>query len=204
MKNFSKAGLLIITLVIPALIFIFLKFFARNHYDLPYFNAEYDSAGTVVKQNGDTVFHAVSDQIFVGKQVGFAGKLTIIHYLPENCGDSCKLAISQLQRIAALHSEIPELNVMTLAGDLDKQSTALRGANGKDWSMLRYPGSEITTFLEDELGVNASELLNYQDLIVLVDSKRYVRGYYRGADPEEIDRLMAEIKILAYEGKPNQ
>ncbi|KQS25547.1 hypothetical protein [Dyadobacter sp. Leaf189] len=200
MKNFPKAGLLIVTLVIPALIFIFLKFFARNHYDLPYFNPERNKADAVIVQNGDTLFHKVSDRIFTQKQVKFSGKLTVLHYLPETCGDTCKLVVSQLQRISALHSEILELNVLTLSQGIANRNGEVPGANGKEWKLFTYPESEITSFFENELGIQKGQLENAQDLIILVDANGFVRGYYKGVDPEEIERLMAEIKILAYEG----
>ena len=200
MKNFPKAGLLIVTLVIPALIFIFLKFFARNHYDLPYFNPERNNVGAIIVQNGDTLFHKVSDRIFTKEAAEFRGKLTVIHYLPEACGETCKLVISQLQRISALHAEIPELNVLTLAQDAAKQNAEVPGVNGKEWKLFTYPESETTSFFEKELGIQKDQLESAQDLIILADANGFVRGYYKGVDPEEIERLMAEIKILAYEG----
>jgi len=30
----------------------------------------------------------------------------------------------------------------------------------------------------------------------LIDKKRQIRGFYDGTDPEEIDRLLEDIKIL--------
>ncbi len=48
MINFRKAGLLIVTLVIPALVFTFLKFFATNHYDLQHYFPITDTSGKIV------------------------------------------------------------------------------------------------------------------------------------------------------------
>jgi protein SCO1 len=107
MKNFPKAGLLIVTLVIPALIFALLKLFGTNHYDLPYFVAERDGDGSVVVQNGDTLFHRVNAGCGLFDGVNLDGRLTVVSRMPTRCGEACDRAADELERIAALKSAIP-------------------------------------------------------------------------------------------------
>ena len=69
-QKIIKAGILIAALVVPALIFLYLKGFGENHYELPYLIPRIDSAtGNVMMRKNpnpkwnqpkmDTVFHTV-------------------------------------------------------------------------------------------------------------------------------------------------
>jgi protein SCO1/2 len=40
------------------------------------------------------------------------------------------------------------------------------------------------------------ETIPYNEQFVLLDKKGYIRGFYDGTNPEEVDRLSAEVKIL--------
>lgn len=195
MKKFPKAGLLIITLVIPALIFALLKLLGTNHYDLPYFVAEKDDKGSIIVQNGDTLFHQVSADCGVFGGVNLDGRLTVVSRMPSNCGEPCERATDELERIAALKAAIPELQVLSIATD-----TVRRG----EWQSVKADSVTIASCFSKELTDSAkwSDASNGRaGQIVLIDRDRHVRGFYKAGDGEETDRLMAEIKILDYEKK---
>jgi protein SCO1/2 len=206
MNKFFKAGLLIVTLVIPALIFTFLRFFATNHYDLPYYHAEKDSAGNVRVINGDTVFYKVADSL--GRKLlppgGIQGKVIVLSYLPQICSDSCKEEFIQLDRIYGLRQSIPYLNLATFTREWPKDSMEFcRGIGKSGWQVNLLPSreEEIQFFdrFQFETKVPKAKTNSRELKLVLIDDNGYIRGYYIGADSEEIDRLMAEIKILDYE-----
>ncbi|GGN09795.1 hypothetical protein GCM10010967_52100 [Dyadobacter beijingensis] len=198
MKKFPKAGLLIITLVIPALIFALLKLFGTNHYDLPYFVAEKDGSGSAVVQNGDTLFHQVSNDCGLFAAVKLDGHLTVVSRIPANCGEPCERGADELERLAALKASIPELQIVAVS------TGSVR--NGS-WQSVKADSIAIASCFEKELTDNekGSEALNGPaGQIVLIDRERHVRGFYKAGDAEETDRLMAEIKILDYEKKNEQ
>jgi len=195
MKKFPKAGLLIITLVIPALIFTLLKLFGTNHYDLPYFVAEKDGNGSIIMQNGDTLFHQVSADCGVFGGVNLDGRLTVVSRMPSNCGEPCERAIDELERIAALKAAIPELQVLLVATDAVRQG---------DWQSVKADSVVVADCFEKELTdiAKGSNIVNGRaGQIVLIDRNKHVRGFYKAGDGEETGRLMAEIKILDYEKK---
>ena len=195
MKKFPKAGLLIVTLVIPALIFALLKLFGTNHYDLPYFVAERDGSGSIIVQNGDTIFHQVSADCGVFGGINLDGRLTVVHRMPSKCGEPCDRAIDEMGRIAALKASIPELQVLSIAVD-----TVRTG----DWRAVKADSATIASCFSRDLTDTAkgSDALNGPaGQIVLIDRYKHVRGFYKAGDGEETDRLMAELKILDYEKK---
>lgn len=195
MKKFPKAGLLIVTLVIPALIFALLKLFGTNHYDLPYFVAEKDSSGLVIVENGDTLFHEVGPDCGVFEGLKLDGRLTVVSRMPVGCGEPCERATDELERIVALKSAIPGLQILTVASD-----TIRRG----DWQSVKTDSMTIATCFSREMtdAEKGSDAINGRaGQIVLIDGNRHVRGFYKAGDGEETDRLMAELKILDYEKK---
>lgn len=195
MKKFPKAGLLIVTLVIPALIFALLKLFGTNHYDLPYFVPAKDANGSAIVQNGDTLFRQVSPDCGVFGGMNLEGHFTIVTRMPANCGEPCEKAADELSRIAGLKTSIPALQMLTVSTD-----SVRRG----EWQSVKADSATIASCFSEALSdaAKGSDAANGPaGQIVLIDGNRHVRGFYKAGDAEETDRLMAEIKILDYEKK---
>jgi len=196
MKNFSKAGLLIITLVTPALIFVFLTYFGTNHYVLPYYNPTINRTGQVEIENGDTLFRKISEIKLKAAKTNVIGKLTVVNYLPETCKDSCLLMLAQLERINNLTSDIPDLVILSLTKTVKKKSDYSDELGKGGWKVLSANKDESMNVLHNQLGLQTN---SFENRLVLIDKQGFTRGFYNGADSEDADRLMAEIKILQYE-----
>jgi protein SCO1/2 len=210
MNKFRKAGLLITTLVIPALIFTFLKFFASNHYNLPYYHALHDDQGNVLMTGGDTVFYKA--EIKGVKPVGggvlssdvLLGKVTVVSVFPPVYDNATALQYAQLGRVFALRQTIPYLQLITAAESWPIAEEGLPEAmGGADWKVLTFSDStgraEFYQSVKLETAVPGVKNDRIVHRLVLIDQRGYIRGYFNGADVEEIERLMAEIKILDYE-----
>lgn len=214
MINFRKAGLLILTLVIPALVFVFLKLFATNHYDLPYYHPQFTATGDITLNNGDTVFYKVPE-ITLKKTDGNSfvaklgdGKMTVVNFLPQACDDSCKIVLGQVDRISALTESIPNLQLLTLAENWNGKNASYPVLmDSKNWLVLTGSTEEVAEVckrvLKMETKVPKAKTNSLESKLVLIDTKGQIRGYYNLSDLEETDRLMGEIKILDYEKKSN-
>ncbi|TLU89854.1 hypothetical protein [Dyadobacter sediminis] len=107
--------------------------------------------------------------------------------------------LAQIQRVNNLTIDIPDLVITTLADSAYMQHSDYPDELGKqNWKILLTGKEEATDVMEKLSGSCQDDLHN---MLVLVDKDGYTRGYYKGADPEDSDRLMAEIKILQYEYK---
>ena len=214
MINFRKAGLLIITLVIPALVFVFLKLFATNHYDLPHYFPVTDTAGRIIVHNGDTVFYKVphirlkdTRGNVVSEEFG-KGQITVLGYLPEHCLTTCEIVLGQVERVFSLRETIPYLNVVTLSDNWDRTNKNYpQTLNTKGWRVLTGSEEEVKNAWNNKLKllteIPGSKTNSLETKLVLIDIEGHIRGYYNASDSEETDRLMAEIKILDYERKSN-
>lgn len=116
MKRFGKAGILIMTLVVPALIFLFLKYFGQNHFVLPRYIPMIDSATNepVMKKRldpilnqeiMDTVFRTIPNFSFIDQnnkvfnQEKTKGKIYVANFIFTRCGLICPKVTNQLARV---------------------------------------------------------------------------------------------------------
>jgi len=210
MKKYSKAGLLIVTLVIPALIFTFLRFFATNHYNIPYYYPLKDASGNVSMNGKDTLYYSIAS-LNAGTVKGgrvplhpFKGKLTVVQYQSDICNDSCLILLNSLERIYDLRSGIKSLNLLTISdslSDVVKKSPAYTGRDG--WLLALIDPADLKIVLNETFKfqtiIPKAKTNSTESKLILIDSEEHIRGYYNGFDKEEIDRLMAEIKILDFE-----
>ncbi|REA59910.1 hypothetical protein DSL64_16520 [Dyadobacter luteus] len=189
-KKYVKAGLLIVTLVIPALVFGFLRFFTTNHYNIPYFHPVKNAAGQIKVERGDTVFYALPD---IGGYK-FRDKLTVISYFEPNCVDSCEVMHDNLDRIYGLTEGIKDLNVMLVSDTIVDAS--VRGWKDGWRSVKLVDGDRTSVLLWDYQDPGKTVVGDRDNRWILIDKEGRIRGYYNGASHDETDRLMAEIKIL--------
>ena len=212
MRKYVKTGLLIITLAFPVLVFLFLKVFTTNHYDLPYFVPLRDVAANVIVQpNGDTTFYQIPDFSFqsIGESTLSAatlkGKTLLVSTLKSPCDDTCGKVLSQLARVQALHDTYPEFVMLTIVGGGDdKLISELKKYNNSSagWQVAVVPDSTLDNVVRHVFRL-AEKVPEMQTIppsarLSLVDGSGHIRGYYDTTDPEETDRLMAEIRILEH------
>lgn len=207
--------MLILLLVVPVLIFLFLKGFATNHFDLPYYVPLKDSTtNEVVTSNGDTVFYQISASSFTqgAKSTTGAlnGKTIVFGALSLPCGDSCEQMLAKLSRVAKLNEEYPEFRVVSLVNEKDELPSTIKGQAGvsKAWQVLSVQNSIYEHYVTDLFRLTekipGQKTISLDNRFILIDKSRYIRGYYDLRDPEELERLLVEIKVLEYNREENK
>jgi protein SCO1 len=206
MQKYIKAGVLIVILVVPVFIFLFLKGFSTNRFDIPYFIPQRDSLTQgVMIDNGDTVFfqlpnfstNTIDGERFAAEQI--KGKIVVVSAQESPCEDTCQKVMAQLGRVAGLSEVYPELLILTLVRGKVK-AYRQEVTDSDRWRFVPLPETLYPEYLGKVFHLNES--LGGQQTILphnrfqLIDQSGFVRGYYDALDPEETDRLMVEIKIL--------
>ena len=129
-----KAGILITALVVPALIFLYLKGFGENHYNLPYMIPLTDSTtGNVMMRKNpnprwnqpemDTVFHTIPNwkltdengQEFVGESL--KGKIYVADFFFTRCGSICPKMSTEFTRVQDTFSKEDEVQLASFSVD---------------------------------------------------------------------------------------
>ena len=129
-----KAGILIAALVVPALIFLYLKGFGENHYNLPYMIPLTDSTtgNIMMKKNPnprwnqpemDTVFHTIpswkltdeNGNEFLGQSL--KGKIYVADFFFTRCGSICPKMSTELTRVQDTFSKEEEVQLASFSVD---------------------------------------------------------------------------------------
>ncbi|MDJ1479167.1 SCO family protein [Cytophagaceae bacterium YF14B1] len=142
MKNLKQAGILLILLALPALLFLFLRNSGKNHYSIGRYYPVIDSTSGQVKvgkqiikgkESIDTLFHTVPDFELTnqdGKQVKGAslkGKVVVADFFFTRCPGMCKKMSSQMTRVQERFQNNPEIQIVSFSVDPENDTVpALR------------------------------------------------------------------------------
>jgi protein SCO1/2 len=220
LKKYFKTGILLIVLGVPVFVFLFLKFFGENKFDLPYYFPELDASGEVNVVKGDTAFIKVPDfqlkaqdgEVFSYKK----GGITIVSFFFSRCGTICPITNKNLLRVAENFKSDSLVSILSLTVDplfdtpqvLNKYALGL-GANYKRWMFLtgdkkyiydlaikgfKLPVSDASDY--DKNIVDIDQTFIHSDKLLLIDKYGHIRGIYEGTNKSEIERLVVEIKVL--------
>lgn len=130
-----KAGILLATLLVPALLYLFLRFGTENHYVLPRYLPKIDSAkgeplmGKVTLADGQQVtdtlynhippFRLIDQDGKVVDQSIVKGKIYVADFFFTRCGTICPRMSSQLTRVQDIFRENP--NIIFLSHSVDPE-----------------------------------------------------------------------------------
>ncbi|TAH25602.1 MAG: SCO family protein [Cytophagales bacterium] len=214
-SKYLKAGILLIALVVPALIFFNLKFFSHNHYKLPVFFAVDSVQIDGSKNYKVTQAHKIAefslwnqDSILINSNQ-FRDKILVVDFVFTRCQTICPKMTNELIRVQEEfeNDSLVKLLSFTVDPEFDQPSVLRKHMTSKNviynkWTFLTGSKDSIYSLAQKSFFLTAMEDRErplefiHSDKVVLVDKNGWIRGYYNGTDRKEIDRLVAEIKVL--------
>jgi protein SCO1/2 len=196
----KKVGGLLLILAVPLLILIFLEQFGEQHYAIPTDPSEAEGLSAEVPAGslGQTfrlpkpLFNASGEVV---SEKNFARKILILYYLPVAKADTAELVLEKLTRVQNVFEQDTLVRLLTVVptqqiDSLTQLAQQYRAQPGV-WNFVAdtTQGKHLASLMPK--GTNAATL-------VLIDQARQIRGYYHGTQEKEIDRLVAETRILLY------
>ncbi len=192
-----------------------------------------DSVVTVTKNGKritDTVWHQLTDFSLTnqeGKNVTFdslKGKIIIADFFFTHCPTICPALTSNMKRLAeSIHNgqrvgDRTNKQVHFLSFSIDSERDSVERLkywadrfqiNPEQWWLLTGDKKKIYDFIINEIKVPAQDGMGvdtdfiHTDHFVLIDSNRYVRGYYHGLDSSSLQELSKDLVLLTLEKNPN-
>ena len=197
----KKFIFLLFVLIIPASIFVFLKFYGTNTFEVPYLFEE----GICDCQNSSSP-HIVSDFEYIGeieKQVYSDQLQEFIVYgvLDISKPGQNKELIVELVRIqdAFFETGAPYF-ILFIKGNPDQRSVVESlckemGIAPDGSSIVYVEYGQLYDFLKCEIALIDEDSEEFTNL-VLVDPDKRIRGIYNALDNKQTDQLILELKIL--------
>jgi protein SCO1 len=218
MKSLLKTGILALLLVVPVLVYLFLRSFGENHYRLPtFFPIETVSKKIGNKTVIDTIFHNIPPFYMLNQEgdsinMNFLkGKIWIGSFFFTRCPGICPTITSNLAKVQETFLKDDEIQMLSFTVDAPHDSSSVLkeyaekfGINANKWQLLtnNVPNSIYNLgFYGFKLPADTLDKTLHSEKITLIDKENKIRGFYTGTNKKEIDRLITEIKILQYEYK---
>ncbi|HEA30431.1 MAG TPA: SCO family protein [Leeuwenhoekiella sp.] len=152
----------------------------------------------LVNQNGDTI-----------TQADYKDKIYVADFFFTTCQSICPIMTDHMIQIQKKikgdnkvkllsHTVIPEIDTVAQL----KRYAEEKGVDDAKWNLVTGPKKEIYDLARKSyLAVKTSGDGGKYDMIhtenfMLIDSKKRIRGFYDGTDPEAIEKLMEDIEKL--------
>jgi protein SCO1 len=184
---------------------------------LPYYNTS--DFTPVWDLPPDTAFHSIRpfkliDQkglVFTEKNI--ENKICVVDFIFTVCPGICP---KMTKNMSVLQSNfIKDDNVLLLSHSVTPQRDSVavlaayakaKGVKYDKWKLLTGQKEEIYNlgrkyyFVEEDLGENSEiEVFLHTENFILIDKNRMIRGIYNGLDPNSIETLTEDIKVLEKE-----
>ncbi len=157
---------------------------------------------TFVNQNGDAVTPAV-----------FENKIYVADYFFTTCKSICPIMSNTLQRIDSVYATENRIKYISHTVDPEYDSVPVlaayakaHNANATKWNFVTGNKKELydvarTMYLLPKLeaGDGGPDDFIHSQYLVLVDTKKRIRGFYDGTSPKDEKKLIADIKTLLEE-----
>ncbi len=178
---------------------------------LPYFGNK-----TVV--DGDTVYHAIQNFTFTNQlgntitQVNFKNKIYVANFMFTTCKSICPIMTNQLLQVQKAY--LNDTTVLLLSHSVDPKNDSIRALqnyaamyqiNHNKWHLVTgnkqdiYKTAKIDYLVTAKEDVTITEQFLHSEFLILVDTKKHIRGYYDGTDSMSVVKLIKDIKILLKE-----
>jgi len=202
MRINTKTGILLLTLAIPVFIWLFLKLFGQNSFDLPVY---YSEGVNTEACNATNQAHSVPNFILQTSDSGtvssdfLSEQIVISHFLPNECSEDCVQVLENIANLQSVFSKEYALKILTIAPEHYSFEELARlskrfNIDPELWVVAKAKQQKV-----NELQQCGFILSDYsQNTFVLTDPERQIRGYYNALDSDEVDRMKGEIKILEY------
>jgi protein SCO1/2 len=178
MKKIQKVIIMISVLLAPIFVFLFLKEFGTNKFELPVYYPEGNPIAECDRSDGP---HKLSKEIIFNNDL----KLPALFYLTSN---------EQSEYYSDLHnvlSKYPAVDIWALS--TEKSVVAQERVK----SLIVY-SKDYSELINCELVLGEDHWLNepLTNKYVLIDAQRRIRGYYECDNLDDIERLDVELDIL--------
>lgn len=190
----KKGIFLFLLIILPIVIFLFLKGFGRNEFTIPIYYEQGlgDSLST-------PCLDRAKSQYYVNSPFTEEGKIKLIHFERID-GPLTLFRLEELERVQDVFGEDSEVELIT---SVNEKSMKVQEVNDYKNRIQFFDGfwkrQQLDSLAWADLKFCDMAMSDLDNRVVLVDKQNRIRGYYNIAERDETDRLILELRILKTE-----
>ena len=221
-RGLKKILILAVILILPGFLYYLLEKKGENRYkSLPIYG-EKTLTGTFTNRMGkripDTLFHQVPPFTLTNQSGQVVEALasdtgiTVVNFFYSRCETFCKHMNDELDKVATHFARNNLVRFYSLTVDTAYDNPGVLrdyareyDLQHKNWEFLTRGKDDVYRIAREGFLVDALQDTSrsvgfiHSSSLILVDSKRQIRGYYDVNQRKEVDRLVDEIKLLLVE-----
>jgi len=215
-SSIKKILILVSILAVPGFLYFLLQEKGQNRYRPLSFFGPKKIASTFHSRRGvkipDTIYHQIRDFKLTdqnGDSIGLptdTAQITIVNFFFTRCSTVCPIMNREMQRVVQEYQRNPLVKFYSISVDpaFDKQEelakyARLYKAPKNKWHFLRGDKMQIFELSKKDFLVDVNDgdstNINHSSMLILVDPKKRIRGYYDGTNKEQVDKLIDEVKV---------
>lgn len=226
-KNRSKIVILALVLLLPGFLYIAVNRFGVNSYaSLPVFG-EKQLSGEMNRNWGreypDTIFHilpSIDLEDITGEKMTFPAAdtcISVVHLFYTRDEAFSRLMFDHIDALATRFQANGIVNFYSISVDQSDTEATLtsfvrpyKNLTAKHWHVVFNPNVDIFAYAREHLLIDAmvdpadSRRFLISNQLVLVDSRKRIRGFYDISQKDAVDRLQDEVKLLLVEEVRNR
>lgn len=171
---------------------------------------------STLNSSGDTVYHTI-DTFRVVDQMGqiitndtFRNKIYVANFFFVTCPGICRQMNNNLQSVEQAFAGNKKIKFLSFTVNPEQdtvpallQYAKLHNAVPYQWYFLRGDRKRITELAIHSFLAESNGYLVHSQNLALIDSQGRIRGIYSGTVQSEVDKLIADIRLLQKEENEN-
>ena len=142
-------------------------------------------------------------------QENYEDKIYVADFFFTTCQTICPIMTDHMVQIQKATSNYDDVMLLShsVTPEIDsvaqlKRYAIEKGVNDEKWNLLTGDKKQIyelarKSYLAVKEDGNGDEYdMIHTENFMLIDKKRQIRGYYDGTEPDDIERLLEDIKVL--------
>lgn len=208
-KNKVIVIFFLLIVMVPLLAFTVMNWYENNVEALPYYKngTATESAGVV--HFTVPAFTFINEDSIPLTNNFIKGKIWVVNYFFTSCPTVCPKMMAGMQHIQQAFPNDGQVRLVSLTVDPYHDTPAKlksyaqhKNINLHQWQLGTGQKAGLYRFARNGLFITADDGdggandFIHSDKIVLVDRQNHIRGYYDGADNDEINQLIKDIRRL--------
>jgi protein SCO1/2 len=164
--------------------------------------------------DGDTIYHTVPDFVFVNQDsqlvsnASFEGQAYIVDFFFTSCPTICPKVKRQMLRLYERYEKEDRIALLSHSIDVRRDTVGRlkayaenMGVKAPKWHLVTGDKDALYGIADDYFSSAVEDAtapggFDHSGRLILVDSRRRVRAFCDGTDPESVDQFMKDIELL--------
>lgn len=135
------------------------------------------------------------------------GQVWVANFIFTSCQGVCPMMTNNMAKVRKVYQGRDDLSVVSISVDPEKDQPDVLKAYAKkynadhaNWHFLTGDREKIKKLMFEDFKLGfAEDVIFHSDRMVLLDRHNKIRGYYRGTDQGDFNRLSRDIALLLNE-----